>query len=72
MSGLLVLLICLLTMYAPVELSRVIVEWDLAAEFVLELAFMWLLYGLALFIISVIVQRYIKRTKTAKEGQQND
>ena len=69
MSGLLILLICFLTIYAPIELSRVIVEWGLATEFILELVFMWLLYGLALFIISVIIQRHIKRTKTTKEGQ---
>jgi len=61
MRGLLILLICFLTIYAPIELSRVIVNWGLAAEFIFELAFMWLFYGLALFIISVIVQRRVKK-----------
>jgi len=56
----LVLLICFLTMYAPIELSRVIVSWGLAAEFILELVFMWLFYGLAVFTISVMVQRRVK------------
>ena len=51
-----VLLICPLTMYAPIELSRVIVNWGLAVEFMLELAFMWLFYGLAVLIISVVIQ----------------
>jgi len=61
MRSLLILLICFLTIYAPIELSRVIVNWGLAAEFIFELAFMWLFYGLALFIISVIVQRRVKK-----------
>ena len=60
MRGLLVLLIFLLTMYAPIELSRVIVRWGLAAEFILELAFMWLFYGLAIFIILLIVRRRVQ------------
>jgi len=54
--GLLVLLVCFLTMYAPIELSRVIVNWGLAVEFIFELVFMWLFYGLAVLIISVVIQ----------------
>jgi len=60
MRGLLVLLIFLLTMYAPIELSRVIVRWGLVTEFILELAFMWLFYGLAIFIILLIVRRRVQ------------
>ncbi len=54
--GLLVLLVCFLTMYAPIELSRVIVNWGLAVEFIFELVFMWLFYGLAVLIISIVIQ----------------
>jgi len=60
MRGLLVLLVCFLTMYAPIELSRVIVNWGLTAEFISELILMWIFYGLAIFIISVIVLRRVK------------
>ncbi len=61
MNGLFVLLICFLTIYAPMELSRVIINWGLAAEFIFELIFMWLLYGIAIFTISVIAQRHVKQ-----------
>ena len=54
------LLICFLTIYAPIELSRVIVRWGLAAEFIFELAFIWLFYSLALFIILVIIRKRVK------------
>ena len=54
--GLLVLLVCFLTMYAPIELSRVIVNWGLAVEFIFELVFMWLFYGLAVLIVSIVIQ----------------
>ena len=57
MSGLLVSIICLLTVYAPLELSRVIiVGWGLSAEFVFELAFIWSFYILAIYLILVIVR----------------
>ena len=65
--GLLVLLIFFLTMYAPIELSRVIVSWGLAPEFIFELVFMWLFYGLAVFIISLIVQRRVKEKQGNKD-----
>lgn len=67
MRGLLVLLVCFLTMYAPIELSRVIVNWGLTAEFIFELILMWILYGLAIFIISVIVLRRVKGKSDNKE-----
>ena len=56
MKGLLVLLICMITIYAPIELTRVIVAWGLAAQFIFELTFVWLFYGLAIFMMSVIVR----------------
>jgi|ETNmetMinimDraft_11_1059920.scaffolds.fasta_scaffold360132_2 hypothetical protein len=60
MTGLLVLLVCLLTVYAPVELTRVIANWGLAAGAAFAIVFMWLSYGLALFILSVIVPSHVK------------
>lgn len=54
------LLIVFLTIYAPIELSRVIVSWGLAVEFMLELIFIWLFYGLALFLISVVIRGCVK------------
>ena len=62
-----VLLVCFLTMYAPIELSRVIVNWGLTDEFIFELILMWILYGLAIFIISVIVLRRVKGKSDNKE-----
>lgn len=63
------MLVCLLTMYASIELSRVIVQWGLAAKFTFELAFMWLSYSLGLFLISVVIQQRIKEKQESKEGE---
>jgi len=60
-NGLLVLLILLLTIYAPIELTRVIVSWGLAPEFIFELVFMWLFYGIAISIVFLIAQRRMRR-----------
>ena len=70
--GLLVLLVCFLTMYAPIELSRVIVNWGLAVEFIFELVFMWLFYVLALLILSIKVQGHIKQKQGDKERNNSD
>jgi hypothetical protein len=60
-------------MYAPIELSRVIVRWGLTAKYIFELAFMWLSYGLALFLISVIIQRRVKeKDDNTEQGEGND
>ena len=66
MTGLLVLLVCLLTLYAPIELTRVIINWGLAADTAFEIVFMWLSYSLALFILSVIVPRHVKEKHALK------
>ena len=66
MWGLLVLLVCFMTIYAPIELSRVIVRWGLASEFVFELIFIWLFYVLAILIVLVMVQRGIQRRHVNK------
>ena len=68
MTGLLVLLVCLLTMYAPVELTRVIANWGLAAGAAFAIVFMWLSYGLALFIpLSNSSEAYKSETRTKDE-----
>ena len=56
LKSLLVVLICLLTIYAPIELTRVIVAWGLSSQFIFEIAFVWLFYALALVIISIGVR----------------
>ncbi len=53
--SLLILLVCLLTIYAPVELTRVIIAWDLSGQFLFEVLFIWVLYAIAMFLISVLV-----------------
>jgi len=57
MNGLLILLVCLLTLYAPIELTRVIINWSLSGRFLFEIGFMWLFYTIGIIIISVIVAR---------------
>lgn len=54
---LLLLLICLLTIYGPVELTRVIIAWDLSGQFIFEVFYMWLSYAIAIFIISAVLAR---------------
>jgi hypothetical protein len=45
----------------------VIVNWGLAPVFIFELTFMWLFYGLAVFIIALIVHRRLKQRQGNKE-----
>ena len=66
MWGLLVLLVCFLTIYAPIELGRVIFRWGLTSEFIFELIFIWLFYSLAILIVSLIVQRSTRRKRVNK------
>ena len=56
-KSLLLLLICLLTLYGPVELTRVIIAWGLSGKFIFEVCFMWLAYVIAISVISAIVAR---------------
>ena len=58
-----------MTIYAPIELSRVIVRWGLASAFIFELIFIWLFYVLAILIISVMVQRGTKRKHVNRGGE---
>ncbi|MBA7637573.1 hypothetical protein ES703_45219 [subsurface metagenome] len=56
LKALVVTLICLLTLYAPVELTRVIVAWGLDAELLAELSIFWALYLLAILILIKVVR----------------
>ena len=57
MRSLLILLVCFLTLYAPLELTRVIINWGLSGRLMFEVCFMWFLYGIAIFTFSVVVVR---------------
>lgn len=51
---LLFILLILLTIYAPIELTRVILVWGLGGGLITELAIMWGAYLMA-FILLVII-----------------
>jgi len=55
----LVLLICILTVYGPLELSRLIFECMKAytpnTKFIFEFCMMWVLYGLAIYLMAKTV-----------------
>ena len=53
--SLLIILVCMLTIYAPAELTRVIIAWDLSGQFIFEVFFIWILYAIAIFLISVLL-----------------
>ena len=55
-KGLMVLLICILTVYAPIELTRVIIAWGLTDRFIFEVIFVWLFYSLAILMISAMIR----------------
>ena len=57
MNILLILLICLLTLYAPIELTRMIINWNVSGRFLFEIVFMWLFYAIGILITSVVVAR---------------
>ena len=51
----LILLFCVLTVYAPTELTRVIIEWGLFGKFVFEVCFVWVFYALGIFVVSLVM-----------------
>lgn len=58
MKCLWILLISLLTLYGPVELTRVILDWGgFSSEFIFEICFMWLFYAIAMIIASTLIAR---------------
>ena len=56
-KSLLALLFCILTIYAPLELTRVIVAYGLSGKFIFELCFIWLTYAIAISLISAVLIR---------------
>lgn len=53
----LLLLICLLTLYGPIELTRVIIAWELSGKFIFEVCYMWVSYAVAIAIVASIMVR---------------
>ena len=54
---LLALLICSLTAYAPLELTRVIVAYGLSGKFIYEVCFIWFFYAIAILLVSAVVAK---------------
>ncbi len=56
----LILLVCCLTLYAPIELTRVILDWEgFSGKFIFEVCFVWFFYALAILVVSLVVFRNI-------------
>lgn len=54
-KGLVITLVCLLTLYAPLELSRVIIVYCLKPSTIFELCFLWVFYlGAIIFLTKVV------------------
>lgn len=51
MKALWLSLVILLTIYAPIELSRMIFAYGLEAQLIVELYFFWAFYLMGMFII---------------------
>jgi len=56
MKALIISGLCLLTIYAPLELSRLIILAGLEPEFIGELFFMWVFYLSAIAILIKVVK----------------
>ncbi len=58
MKFLWIALINIMALYGPVELTRVILDWEgFAGKFILEIGFMWLFYIGAMTIASIMIAR---------------
>ncbi len=55
LKGLLTALIALLVLYAPAELTRVIILQGLDVEYILEIAFIWVFYIAAIAIVFKLI-----------------
>jgi len=49
-------LLCLLTLYAPIELSRMIMKYGLELALVFELSLIWVFYLAAIVILTKVVR----------------
>lgn len=52
----LLVIICLLTLYAPLELSRLIIRYGLDIELIGELSIIWVFYLAAMGILIKVVR----------------
>ncbi len=58
MKFLWIVLINIMALYGPVELTRVILDWEgFAGKFMFEIGFMWLFYVTAMIIASTMIAR---------------
>ncbi len=59
MTAVWIILINIGALYGPVELTRVILDWEegLGGKFMFEIGFMWLFYVGAMVIASTIIAR---------------
>lgn len=53
MKHLLITLLILLTIYAPAELTRVIVAYGLSAELIFEIVFIWVFYIAGITLVAL-------------------
>ncbi len=66
---LLLILSCIFIFYAPVELTRVILDWEgFSGKFIFEVCFIWFPYVIAMGILSVVLASQTKR-KEVPNGQ---
>jgi len=56
MKATVLFLICALTLYAPLELSRLIWNYGLADGRAFELCFIWVLYLVAIIVLTKVVR----------------
>ena len=63
LNFLVILVITLLTMYAPIELTRVIIAWGLAPQFIFEL---WFTYTCGILSVSLWLWVLVNKTKAVK------
>ncbi len=58
MKPLSILLINIMALYGPVELTRVILDWEgFAGKFMFEIGFMWLFYVTGMIIAATLIAR---------------
>ncbi len=68
MKYLLITLIVLGSLYAPVELTRVIINWSTSGKFLFEIVFIWVFYVIAM----IIAIRFQAILKTMEKRRRNE
>ncbi len=68
MRFLIALLICLLTVYAPIELTRLIIIYGLQGEFIFEVCFIWVSYIIGMGLVyNLVKERYEHKRETFRQ-----